>query len=87
MRNRLSVRRRRLREPRYFIGLTVGSGIHQPAADTTGAAAAYWREVCRSLDEAGMALGVLGAASVAGGDCRGLDSSRQRPAGADVLEG
>jgi hypothetical protein len=64
MRNRLSVRLRRLREPRYFLGLTIGVAyvalvLTRPTPPAYGHGGPL-----PSLDEAGMALGVLGAAGL-----------------------
>lgn len=60
MRNRLHVRLRRLREPRYFAGLVIGAsyvGFVITRPDPAGYAGGPWPRP----DEASVALGVLGA--------------------------
>ncbi len=62
MRNRFYARLRRLREPRYFIGLTVGMA-YVGLVLTRPAPAGYAGGLPR-LDDASLVLGVLGAAGL-----------------------
>ena len=64
MRNRLHARLRRLREPRYFIGLTIGMAyvgflLTRPAPPGYATGGPLPR-----LDDAGLVLGILGAAGL-----------------------
>ena len=61
MRNRLSVRLRRLREPRYFIGLTIGVAYVSLLLTRPSPPRHLAGNPLPSLDDAGMALAVLGA--------------------------
>ena len=63
MRNRLHVRLRRLREPRYFLGLTIGMAyvgflLTRPTPSGYGVA------TLSRLDDGGLVLGILGAAGL-----------------------
>jgi len=65
MRNRLHVRIRRLREPRYFMGLTIGAAyvgflLTRPAAPRYGVGVLP----LTGLDNGGLVLGILGAAGL-----------------------
>src|SRR5262245_46247997 len=60
MRNRLHVRLRRLREPRYFLGLSIGMayvGFLLTRPTPTG----YGVSTLSRLDDGGLVLGILGA--------------------------